>query len=141
MSKAKGLTPNQAAFLHHLAHDTPKAGKPHGLELRGLIKYRWGRDPSHGYEITQAGKIALAHHDRAQAGQVAFKPVGFQIVDAATRGDSFYQSKRGWYWHEIEEQGAIIVASITGPFASALEARTSFFDTPRHQQGDWIEFP
>lgn len=65
----------------------------------------------------------------------------YQIVLAEKRGDLCYINKRGWYWHEIDADGGINVATVTGPFKSALEARTSFIEAPRHCNGEWIEYP
>lgn len=52
----------------------------------------------------------------------------FQVVQAELRGDSFYSGKeKGFYHHDLDEDGAVIVPSITGPFDSPSKALNSAY--------------
>lgn len=60
---AKPLTHEQYNALRHEAGRMVPAGERmnhRGLVQRGLLAYRWGRDPSHGYVMTGEGKRTLA---------------------------------------------------------------------------------
>lgn len=46
----------------------------------------------------------------------------FQVVDAADRGDTCYEGKKGWYWHLLTEKSAIDTTSLNGPHNSMAEA-------------------
>lgn len=60
MKNPAKLTVDQLLFLQNLKGETAKAGRPQGLLRRGYIRCKWGSDPSYGYEITAAGRKALA---------------------------------------------------------------------------------
>ena len=49
----------QMQYLLYIRDGGPKQGTSHGLVQRGLISYRWGTDPSFGYNITDAGRREL----------------------------------------------------------------------------------
>lgn len=47
---------------------------------------------------------------------------GYQVVQAEKRGDKCYADKKGWYWHALDKDSAIIESSVTGPFDTVSEA-------------------
>lgn len=49
----------------------------------------------------------------------------FQVVDASTRGDRCYETRRGWHWHYLDELSGIDESTIHGPFPSYEEAYAS----------------
>lgn len=42
----------------------------------------------------------------------------FQVVLADTRGDKCYANRKGFYWHKLDPDSAIIEDTVTGPFDS-----------------------
>lgn len=56
-----------------------------------------------------------------------------QIVHAPDRGDACYEGKKGWWWHTFDDDGAIIVKSLMGPFDTADQAQRNMdmLDAPR----------
>lgn len=43
----------------------------------------------------------------------------YQVVYARERGDTFYRDRpNGWYWHDLDNDYAVIISSITGPYAT-----------------------
>lgn len=56
----KPLNHAQADFLRHVAGAAPVPGMTsRGLVSRGLLAYKWGRDPSFGYTLTAKGRRVL----------------------------------------------------------------------------------
>lgn len=53
------VTLKQIQYLIYIRDGGEKRGTPHGLVQRGLIAYKWGTDPSFGYNITAAGRKTL----------------------------------------------------------------------------------
>ena len=42
----------------------------------------------------------------------------FDVVEAERRGDRCFAGKKGWYWHDFDEQWGIDEQSVTGPFVT-----------------------
>lgn len=53
------LSEAQALYLRYLRDGGDRQGRPHGLVQKGFINYKWGTDPSYGYDLTGTGRIAL----------------------------------------------------------------------------------
>lgn len=96
------------------------------------------------YHITIAGKayLAMLDADKPVTAERKFEQhaTGYQIVDAERRADLFYRDRKGFFWHELDQNCAIIVPTITGPYATRDEALDAARSCPRHQQGAWKEF-
>lgn len=58
------ITEAQALYLRYLRDGGPREGRPHGLVQKGLINYKWGTDPSYGYDLTGMGRIALKAYEQ-----------------------------------------------------------------------------